>query len=76
MKLGDRVRIIGLKTAHPWLSAIHGAEGAITLVEPPFSDADPRIRYEVSWDEPRGPRGYIAHFPLFETDLELIDAQP
>src|SRR5258708_3621374 len=72
MKLGDRVRILRTKFVHPDLDPIAGAVGDITLIAEPWNE-DPkhRLRYEVCWPEPRGPRGYTGHFPFYESELEI-----
>lgn len=80
LRIGDRVRIIRQNFGHPDLACLTGAEGTILEMHPPHiwegerkAMTEAEIGYEVGLAEPLGPRGYTAHVPLFERDLEVIE---
>ncbi len=68
--VGDRVRIVRQPKGHRDFEVLVNAQGTVDLVEP----IHPNIRtcgprYQVSFDEPLGSRGWFNYFPLFHDQL-------
>ncbi len=71
LRSGTRVRIIRENFGHVGLGCLFWATGTITEVCQPHAGRR-EWRYEVTFDKPRGDRGYRNHFPLYRDDLEIL----